>query len=243
MNVKLPQPGLDDPRIRVNVSRTSHELAIVCVMNNRKDGCDVLAPVILPIGGDHDASDSLSSIVSQGVSMTRAGQLCLDLLLLLLKALGQGYTGCDPFVRHVTLALLAIFRHPGMDEWRTSDAMPGGLKPWQRALAMELLTDDVSSACSLDEVAQRCGLSTAHFCRAFAKSFGLPPHRWILSQRLEKARALLTEPSRSLADIAYECGFCDQSHLSHAFSRRFGMTPGAWRRDQQPGLATLPSHA
>jgi AraC family transcriptional regulator len=78
-------------------------------------------------------------------------------------------------------------------------------------------------------VARACGLSTPHFGRAFTKSFSVPPHRWLLIRRLEKAKALLMEPEQTLANIANECGFFDQSHLSHAFSRYFGQSPGAWR--------------
>jgi AraC-like DNA-binding protein len=234
MNAEPQTSCMDDARIRVNVSRTPNELAIMCVMTNREDGADIVAPILLPISNEHDAPDALNSMVSRGTGMERAEQLCMALIMLLLKALARGYTGHDPFVRHMTLALFAMCRRHPIYEPHAAESVPGGLKPWQRVLAASLLGSEVSPTNALSEVARRCGLSTAHFCRAFAKSFGLPPYRWMLVQRLEKARLLLAESGRSLADIAYECGFCDQSHLNHAFSRWFGLSPGAWRRDHRP---------
>jgi AraC-like DNA-binding protein len=243
MNAKLLPSCMDDSRIRVNVSRTPNELAIAYVMRDRENGAELLIPVTLPINNEQHADDPPWPAAAPCTATQRAEQLCMTLILLLLKALAQGYTGNDPFVRHMTLALFAMCRRQDPGEPQTTESVPGGLKSWQRALAMQLLGTGTLPAASLDEAAGNCGLSTAHFCRAFTKSFGLPPYRWVLTRRLERARMLLAEPQRSLADIAYECGFCDQSHLSHAFSRQFGLSPGAWRRRQRASCDMQPVRA
>jgi AraC-like DNA-binding protein len=234
MNIALSSPScIDDIRIRVNVSRTASDIAIACVINDRRGCPDVYPPILLAIKNAHQTPASASAGQGRESKASRE-DLRTTLGTLLLKALKQGYTGCDPFVRHVTLALYAMCSGRAPGEVQADEAVPGGLKPWQKALSEEVLGGDTASASSLAEAAQRCGLSTAHFCRAFTKSFGLPPYRWMLTRRLEKAKALLMEPDRTLADIAYECGFCDQSHLNHAFSRLFGISPGAWRKLAPP---------
>jgi AraC-like DNA-binding protein len=91
----------------------------------------------------------------------------------------------------------------------------------------------VHGAASLSRVAQACGLSVSHFSRAFKRCTGMSPHRWSLTRRLERAKRLLMKAHFSLADVAFECGFCEQSHLTHAFSREFGLSPGAWRKIQR----------
>jgi AraC family transcriptional regulator len=58
----------------------------------------------------------------------------------------------------------------------------------------------------------------------------MPPHRWLLTQRGNRAKALLRETSMPIADIAVTCGFADQSHLTRVFSKAFRISPGAWRR-------------
>jgi AraC family transcriptional regulator len=83
---------------------------------------------------------------------------------------------------------------------------------------------------SLNAIARECGLSPSHFTRAFAISVGQPPHQWLLEQRVDLARQLLSESALPLADIAIQCGFADQSHFTRVFSARAGVSPGRWRR-------------
>jgi AraC family transcriptional regulator len=59
---------------------------------------------------------------------------------------------------------------------------------------------------------------------------GLAPHQWLVQQRIAKAKDLLTRSSQSLADIASDCGFSDQSHFTRVFLRAVGATPAEWRR-------------
>ena len=96
--------------------------------------------------------------------------------------------------------------------------------------AKELLSSDLSGDLSLEEVAAQCGLTTRHFSRAFRDTTGLAPHQWFLARRVEVAKAALRSRHVSLAEVALECGFADQSHFTRVFSRIVGTTPGAWRR-------------
>jgi len=66
--------------------------------------------------------------------------------------------------------------------------------------------------------------------RAFRRSMGMPPHRWLVRQRIEQAKALLREGRAPLAEISLACGFADQSHFTRCFSAWTGVSPGRWRR-------------
>jgi AraC family transcriptional regulator len=105
----------------------------------------------------------------------------------------------------------------------------GGLAPWQLARAKELIDTNLSGAVSLSFLATECGMSTNHFARAFKKSIGFPPHRWLLLRRVEVAKGLLESGSMSMSDIASITGFSDQSHFTRVFSELVGVTPRAWK--------------
>ncbi|MGH6690228.1 MAG: helix-turn-helix domain-containing protein [Gammaproteobacteria bacterium] len=109
-------------------------------------------------------------------------------------------------------------------------ASRGGLAPWQERRAKELLIANLTGRVCLSDLACACDLSIRHFTRAFRQSTGMAPHRWLVQQRLDRAEGLLASSSRSLAQIAKDCGFADQSHFTRVFQRTFGLTPGLWRR-------------
>jgi AraC-like DNA-binding protein len=106
----------------------------------------------------------------------------------------------------------------------------GGLAPWQVRCATELMIERLGEDLSLAEPAAACGLSQSYFARAFKQSVGTPPHRWLLLQRVLRAKSLLRDPDRSLTDIAAASGFADQSHFTRVFTSIVGTSPGAWRK-------------
>jgi AraC-like DNA-binding protein len=106
----------------------------------------------------------------------------------------------------------------------------GGLAPWQERLVKELLLDDLTGNPSLAGLAQACGVSTRHFSRAFRESHGAAPHRWLLQQKVERAKHLLASSALEISEIAQACGFADQSHLTRVFRGAVGAPPAAWRR-------------
>jgi AraC family transcriptional regulator len=92
------------------------------------------------------------------------------------------------------------------------------------------------SSLSLADLARIAGVSPYHFAREFKKSMGMPPHQYIIQQRVELAQRLLREGSETVAAIAVSVGFSDQSHLCQHFKRTIGVTPTEFRgstREQQ----------
>ncbi|CAN5553032.1 hypothetical protein BH10PSE4_BH10PSE4_19310 [soil metagenome] len=112
----------------------------------------------------------------------------------------------------------------------TRPSRAGQLAPWQLRRATEILLADIAADVPLSRPAAACGLSLSYFARAFKRSTGEPPHRWLLRRRVEHAKTLLRRPGASLAEVACVCGFSDQSHFTRVFSGLAGATPGAWRR-------------
>ena len=133
------------------------------------------------------------------------------------------------FLDHAALALMWHFAcaFGGMGALQS---IRGGLAPWQERRAKALMSSRMEGDISLGELADECRLSRSYFARAFKKSTGESPHRWLLGRRVETAKQMLLHSDAPLAEIALAVGFSDQSHLTKVFSRYAGATPGAWRR-------------
>jgi len=112
---------------------------------------------------------------------------------------------------------------------RGDAAGSGGLAPAVRRRVRDYIDAHLGEALTLDELARVAALSTYHFARMFHVSFGEPPHAWVLGRRLAHARALLARSPEDLAGVARSCGFGNASHLSRAFLRATGVTPGRYR--------------
>jgi AraC family transcriptional regulator len=108
----------------------------------------------------------------------------------------------------------------------------GGLSPLQLRRARDFIVEHCAQDIRLDDLAGLTGLSAKHFARAFRQSTGAPPHQYLIAQRIAAAKHRLLEGRGSLAEIALECGFSNQSHFTAAFRKTVGVPPGAWRRDQ-----------
>lgn len=148
----------------------------------------------------------------------------------LLPAFERPNEVCGLFVDHVLVAASMHIAHVYGHMRKASRPIRGGLAPWQERRAKEMLRANLGAETSLSCIAAECGLSVGHFARAFQQSTGVAPHRWLQMQRIEKAKNLLCGPSLSIAAIALDCGFANQSHFSHAFVQATHLSPGTWRR-------------
>jgi AraC family transcriptional regulator len=148
----------------------------------------------------------------------------------LLPALNHPDQASQLFVDHILFALGIHVAQTYGGMRALSPPIRGGLTAGRLRRAKEILTANLDGRVPLKEVARECGLSVSHFSRAFRRSIGAAPHRWLLARRVEAAKEKLRGGGWSLLDVALACGFADQSHLTKVFTRMVGVSPGAWRR-------------
>ena len=106
----------------------------------------------------------------------------------------------------------------------------GGLAGWQQKKLAEYIEEHLAEDISLPALAEIAGLSPFHFARAFKQSFGLPPHRYLVSRRIEKAKNLLATPALPVTRIGLDLGFGEASSFTTAFRKHAGLTPTEYRR-------------
>ena len=113
---------------------------------------------------------------------------------------------------------------------RGEAAVSGGLAAWQRRKAVDYIEEHLAEPISLAALADLVGLSTCYFCRAFRQSCGMPPQRYQLRRRIERAKTLLAKHAASVTDVGLAVGYSDTSAFCTAFRRIAGLTPSAYRR-------------
>ncbi|MFJ4432245.1 GlxA family transcriptional regulator [Pseudomonas sp. NPDC089395] len=100
------------------------------------------------------------------------------------------------------------------------------------------MEDNFEHVISIEDVADRCNVSQRQLERLWHQHFGMTPQRFYLELRLAEARRLLRESSKSIASVAYSCGFVSASHLGSAYRKTWGCSPGEERRKFDSETAT-----
>ncbi|MBI4379549.1 MAG: helix-turn-helix transcriptional regulator [Nitrospinae bacterium] len=162
------------------------------------------------------------------------------------------YSLQDPQLEYLVRALLLEAQNGGMNGRIFSDSltaalsvyiashfsaadnrpcqMRGGIPRIKLRSLLDFIETYISTDIRLEDIAALVNLSPYHFAREFKRTVGLSPHQYILSRKIDRAKELLGENKRSVAEIAYELGFADQSHLTRLFKRQVGITPAEYAR-------------
>ncbi|HRO48525.1 MAG TPA: AraC family transcriptional regulator [Hyphomicrobium sp.] len=143
----------------------------------------------------------------------------------------EGNTTLDSIFRQQLTDLLAtrlLVAHAGMPA--APPPVSGGLPPRMLRRALERLRSESDADVSLAALAADAGLSRFHFCRAFKESTGMPPHAWLRQFRLERAKAMLRDPSVSVVAVAVALGYASQTAFAAAFKKLTGLSPSEFRR-------------
>lgn len=110
-------------------------------------------------------------------------------------------------------------------------ALAGGDAPRDPALLRRLLRakDRMDAACHeawpVHRLARVSGVSHAHFARSFKEAFGVPPHRYLLTRRIERATSLLRDTDRAITEIAFETGWNSVGTFGRTFRDVTGESP------------------
>jgi AraC-like DNA-binding protein len=91
----------------------------------------------------------------------------------------------------------------------------------------------------VSRLAEVSGVSEAHFARSFKEAFGVPPHRYLLTRRIERAKALLRDTDRPIIDIAFETGWSSLGTFGRVFRDITGESPTELRAREQAASHAL----
>ncbi|MGW6274359.1 AraC family transcriptional regulator [Streptomyces sp. NPDC055060] len=185
--------------------------------------------------------------------------LYLDMTQLDASFIGPAVDGpdlVDPALRRRVGQLHAALAHPG-DELEAEsrlaligERLRGHLRPRitpetpgapsrapGRGVARDLrdlLDERLLDGVTLDEAARLVHAHPTHLVRAFSGAFGIAPHQYVMSRRVDHARRLLLA-GRPAGEVATAAGFYDQSHLTRHFKRVVGIAPGRYARTRAAG--------
>jgi AraC family transcriptional regulator len=142
-----------------------------------------------------------------------------------------------PGSRQYAEALSLVLMHELIRSERTAAGaarpLRGGLPAWQQKRVVEFIQEHLAEEISLIALAELVDLSLYHFARAFKQSFGVPPHRYHMARRMDRARSLLQRSALSVTQIGIQIGFRETSSFTRAFRKFTGLTPTEYRRHRE----------
>lgn len=164
-------------------------------------------------------------------SLGQQDEVLYRLALAILPAIVNSQQVTTAYVDYLACALHehVIYTYAGSPVRRRPS---GGLAPWQIRRACDFIEAHLLDDPSITELSQECGVSPGYFARAFRAAIGMTPHQWIIRRRIARAKDGMLSSTDSLAEVALNCGFVDQSHFGRCFAKLEGTSPGHWRRQQ-----------
>ncbi len=154
----------------------------------------------------------------------------MTLLLEEVRAGGpSGKLYCDSLAHALAIRYLLLGERP---QHQRADSGVSALPPHALKRVLERIEHSFQSEVSLASLAEEAGYSRGHFLKMFRTSTGMTPHHYLLKRRIDHARSLLKRPEISIIDVAADCGFSSQAHLTQVFREHVGVTPGDYRRNQ-----------
>lgn len=141
----------------------------------------------------------------------------------------NGQVGGAFYLESVVTSVLGqiIYRRSTLSQ--TFKRPPELLEPKVLKNALDYIRSNVSQSLSLSDIATVIGFSPYHFARAFKATTGISPYQYVLQCRVELAQQLLQDQKQSLAEVAIEAGFSNQSHMTTVFRRVLQTTPQQYR--------------
>jgi AraC family transcriptional regulator len=165
------------------------------------------------------------------------------------------YKESDPLIQHLGLALLAeadaatpagrlfsdsliqtLTLHL-LNNYGTSKPVPksvtGGLSGYKLRRVKEFINENLEEDLGLAEISAVADLSQFHIARAFRKSTGVTPQQFLMQQRIERAKELLSKKDLPIVEVSLRSGFKNQSHFTSLFRKFTTLTPKVWRESFQ----------
>lgn len=191
----------------VHVYLTEDELATTCRQMYERDVAEIELHDVLK-ANDPAIHRTAMLIAAEAAHGQLGSRLIVDSL------------ACELSVHILRRHAQVRFRHP---------VGVGGLTHRQLQAINSRIRDQLGGDLSLQDLADTVGVSRYHFARMFKNTTGISAHEYVTRQRIERAQILLKRTRIPLRDIAAQCGFSDQSHMTRLFRKRVGVTPGRYR--------------
>ena len=136
--------------------------------------------------------------------------------------------------RHYAEALSLVLLHELLrinnDSAAPEPIVYGGLAAWQQRRVADYIEEHLSEDIPLSTLAGLANLSPYHFSRAFRQSFAMPPHRYHISRRIDRAKCMLANVSLSVTEVGHKLGFSESSAFATTFRKFTNSSPSEFRR-------------
>ena len=176
--------------------------------------------------GQYSSLDNIELIPQYGLRDPLIQQLTLTLFAELQYGNLQGDLYTDSLFNTLCQHLLKRYSTFGITIDESKDGLPAFLS---RRLD-EYIQTNLAQNITLADMARVVNLSTSHLTKLFKQSRGMSLYQYVIRRRIERAKQLLKREEITIAEIATEVGFADQSHLTYHFKRHVGVTPKAFKQ-------------
>jgi AraC family transcriptional regulator len=132
------------------------------------------------------------------------------------------------FGESLSLALLSYLAR-NYTERRLTIEVNARLSPVQKQRVLHFIRENLNTDVAVSDLAACIGVSSDHFFRIFKASFGISPYRFVMQERVAKAKVMLEESRKEIGEIAVEVGFPSHSHFTKIFHKMTGATPSQFR--------------
>jgi AraC family transcriptional regulator len=157
-------------------------------------------------------------------------RMLLETALRLAAAVERACPEDQAYIEALGRVLVHELRRLGGDEKLGRVPARGGLAGWQQRVVTAFIEEHLEEHIPLPTLAGLARLSPYHFSRAFKQSFGVPPHRYHIQRRIERAKMLLAKSAMSVTEVGAAMGFSETSSFTSTFRRLTGITPSAYSR-------------
>jgi AraC family transcriptional regulator len=143
----------------------------------------------------------------------------------------EAKAGCPSgrlFGESLSLALLSYLARTYAERRLTIEAH-ARISPDQKRRVLHFIRENLDTNVAVSDLAACIGVSSDHFFQIFKASFGMSPYRFVMQERVAKAKAMLEESRKAVGEIAIELGFPSHSHFTKIFHKMTGATPSQFR--------------
>ena len=127
---------------------------------------------------------------------------------------------------------LAVYLQHRYAVWRRAPVVyKGGISRYRLKCVLDYIADNLEADLSLSQLSTIAGMSPHYFSELFKQSTGLSPHRYVLRQKIERAKEHLCNPRLTLIEAGFEVGFENPSHFARVFRKMVGVSPSHFRAD------------